>query len=43
MKPITTLARRFAAFLNPTPVPGDVGSMPRLRDYPFAKPPASRR
>ena len=42
MKQITTLARRFSAFVNPPPVPGYRGSMPRLGDYPFGKP-SSRR
>lgn len=37
MKQITTLARRFAAFVNPAPLPGDPGSMPRVRDYPVGK------
>jgi hypothetical protein len=37
LQQIRTLGRRFSAFVNP-PLPGDPGSMPRLRDYPIAKP-----
>jgi hypothetical protein len=43
VKQITTLARRFAAFVNPPGLPGDAGSMPRVRDYPIAKPSFPRR
>jgi hypothetical protein len=43
MKPITTLARRFAAFVNAPPVASYGGSVPQLQDYPVSKPPVRRR
>lgn len=37
MKKIRILARRFSTFVNSPPVPGHLGSMPRVRDYPFSR------
>jgi hypothetical protein len=38
MDKISSIARRFSAFVNPPSIPGDPSSMPRLRDYPVAQP-----
>jgi hypothetical protein len=36
-KKVTNITRRLSEFVNPPPVPGYQGSMPRLSDYPIAR------
>jgi hypothetical protein len=43
VKPIRTLARRFAGVVNAPPVASYGGSVPQLQDYPVSKPPVRRR
>jgi hypothetical protein len=38
MAKISGVARRFATFVNPPSIPGYSSSMPRVRDYPVARP-----
>jgi hypothetical protein len=37
MNTIKIFVRRFSAVVHPPRIPGDPGSMPRVRDYPFSR------